>query len=230
MTWPWRSVALGVAGLALLASPWWGRRLLSEMAFFRVRTIEIVGVRYLSPNEVVRRLRVDTLASVWMALDPLVERVEGHPQVRAVSIERKLPGTLVVHVTENLPVALVPAPGGFRAVDGAGHALPIEPSRASVDLPIVARQDTAVLRLLDDLRVAQPGLFARISEIRRAGGGPARGELVLQLARLPVRVMADVTAERLAELAPVEQDLARRQLRVAEIDLRFRDQVIARVQ
>jgi hypothetical protein len=53
---------------------------------------------------------------------------------------------------------------------------------------------------------------------------------MLELEKEPVRAMQDVSVERLAEIAPVEEDLARRQLRVAEIDLRFRDQVIARLQ
>jgi hypothetical protein len=42
--------------------------------------------------------------------------------------------------------------------------------------------------------------------------------------------MDDVTARRLAEIYPVEGDLARRRARVAELDLRYRDQVIARLQ
>ena len=42
--------------------------------------------------------------------------------------------------------------------------------------------------------------------------------------------MTDVTPARLLDLEPVQQDLARRRARVAEIDLRFRDQVIARLQ
>ena len=46
----------------------------------------------------------------------------------------------------------------------------------------------------------------------------------------PVRAMQDITVERLAEVEPVEMDLARKQVRVAEIDLRYRDQVIARLQ
>jgi cell division protein FtsQ len=41
--------------------------------------------------------------------------------------------------------------------------------------------------------------------------------------------MRDVSVERLAEIEPVEDDLARRQLRAVEIDLRYRDQVIARL-
>jgi len=42
--------------------------------------------------------------------------------------------------------------------------------------------------------------------------------------------MADVSVARLADLVPVEDDLLRRRVRVAEIDLRYRDQVIARLQ
>jgi cell division protein FtsQ len=44
-----------------------------------------------------------------------------------------------------------------------------------------------------------------------------------------VLARADVSVERLADVRPVELDLARRALRVAELDLRFRDQVIARL-
>jgi cell division protein FtsQ len=48
-------------------------------------------------------------------------------------------------------------------------------------------------------------------------------------ATVVVRTMPDVTVGRLAELVPVEVDLARRGVRALEIDLRFRDQVIARL-
>ena len=47
---------------------------------------------------------------------------------------------------------------------------------------------------------------------------------------LVIRAMSDVSAARLADLVPVESDLARRRARVAELDLRYRDQVIARLQ
>ena len=66
----------------------------------------------------------------------------------------------------------------------------------------------------------------QIDDLRRVG----RDEVLLHLASLPVRAMADVSVERLDEIQPVEQDLMKRQARVAELDLRFRDQVIARRQ
>jgi len=39
-----------------------------------------------------------------------------------------------------------------------------------------------------------------------------------------------LSVERLADIFPVETDLARRQVSVSELDLRYRDQVIARLQ
>jgi cell division protein FtsQ len=222
----WRLVALGVIVLALVTSPWWGRAALRRMAFFRVRNVEIVGARYLQASDVVARLAVDTTASVWDDLERLEARVRSHPQVAGVEIGRRLPGTLVVRVTENLPVALVPSRGGFQAVDARGRPLPIDPSRSNVDLPIVARRDTALLRLMADVRRVSPALYARVSEVRRVG----QGEIVVRLVSVPVRAAVQVTAERLAEIIPVEEDLARRGAAVAELDLRFRDQVIARLQ
>jgi cell division protein FtsQ len=70
-----------------------------------------------------------------------------------------------------------------------------------------------------------PRLYARVSSIRAAGGD----EMVLDVAGLPVRALTSVTLARLSDIDPVERDLARRQLRAAELDLRYRDQVIARL-
>jgi hypothetical protein len=76
------------------------------------------------------------------------------------------------------------------------------------------------------MRAKMPTLYARLSEVRLVG----RDGLVLQFKNWPVRVLRDVTLERLADIDPIEADLVRRHVRVAEIDLRYRDQVIARIQ
>ena len=220
-----RAVAIAAGLLLVVTSPWWGRAAMARMSFFRLRHVEIHGARFVSPAEILERMAVDTTMSVWMGLDPVEKRIEGHVQVRSARIERRLPGTLEVHVTENPPLALVPGRGGFAVVDAEGDTLPIEPSRTSVDLPIVPAGDTGALRLLAALRASRPALFERVSEVRAVG----REELILRLGALTVRTMRDVSADRMAELLLVEEDLARRQLRPAEIDLRYRDQVIARL-
>ena len=223
----WRLVLAGIVVLLLLGSPFWGPGVLRRLAFFRVRKVEILGARYTAPNELLDRLKLDTTRSVWDPLPPLEARVRQHPQVESASVVRRLPGTLVVTVTERHPVALVNGPGGLRAVDERGVRLPLDPSRTPVDAPIVtaAPRDTTVYHLLGAMQREAPALYAKLSSIRTTGPG----EIVLQIADLPVRAMTSVTLARLSDIDPVERDLTRRQLRAAEIDLRYRDQVIARL-
>lgn len=216
---------LAICGLAVLGAPWWGRRTLAAMTFFRVRAIEVDGAQYLSPGDVVARLRVDTTASVWDDLRPLETRLMGLTEVRSVGIGRKLPGTLVVRLTERTPIALGPTPAGLRVFDAAGTQLPIDPTRVDIDLPVVTVSDPRILRLLGALHDRVPALYARISVARRS----ADGDLLFTLPDARVRAPGNVGADRLAEVLPVTADLARRHAGVAELDLRYRDQVVARL-
>lgn len=221
-----KAAFLGIALLLVVASPLWAPLLMRRMAFFRVRRVEILGARYVAASDILARLHVDTLASVWDPTGPLAERVARHSEILHVDVRRKLPGTLVIDVVERTPVALVPASRGFRVYDERGVALPIDPARVAVDAPVLMERDTALLRLLGAIRAARPALYGRVSAVRRVG----KNELILQLKTVPVRAMTNVTLDRLADIEPVEADLGRKQLRVAELDLRYRDQVIARLQ
>jgi cell division protein FtsQ len=223
----WRLAGGALLVVALMATPFWGPRLLATLDFFRVRKIEVLGLRYTPPGEVLERLRVDTTHSVWEPLEPLGARVAAHPQIERAVVTRKLPGTLVVDVTERRPVALVSVGTALRAVDDRGVVLPLDPSRTPVDAPIVTAtpRELSVYHLLGAMQREAPKLYARVSSIRMVGSG----ELLVQLAGLPVRTMTSVTLARLGDIEPVERDLARRQLRAAELDLRYRDQVIARL-
>lgn len=223
---PWRLLVGLPIVIALLAVPWWGPRTLAKLAFFRVRRVEVVGTQYIAPGDILARLDVDTTRSVWDPAEPLEQRLEAQPEIRTARIRRRLPGTLVVEIVESLPVALVPATSGLRAYDDRGVLLPVDPTSVDVDVPVLARRDTALLRLLGDLRRQAPALYQRISELRRL----PRGEVWMKVASTPVLAASNVNVERLLELDPVAEDLARRQLRAAELDLRFRDQVIARLQ
>jgi cell division protein FtsQ len=186
----------------------------------------VIGARYVQPEALLERLAIDSSVTIWHSLKPLAARVREHPQVRDVSISRRLPGTLELRIVENLPVALVATSKGLEPFDRDGNPLPIDPSQTPVDLPVLARQDTLVLRMLDGIRISNPALFARISDIR----WDDRGGLRVLLSGVIVRAAPDCSWERFAEIVAVEQDLARRGQRAVELDLRYRDQVVARIE
>jgi cell division protein FtsQ len=222
------------------------------MEFFQLRRVAVEGTRFISPESVIEKLAVDTSRSVWDDTEPLLARLRTMPQIAEVTISRKLPGTLVVNIRENLPVALAPSPRGLEAVDSAGLVLPIDPMRSDLDLPVANQRDKSILSLLTDTRARNPMLYRRISEIAKDGkdsfvlklaplaglrseaarSGPdsVATESFTSSATLKVRASVGVSVSRLADIFPVESDLMRRRANVAELDLRYRDQVIARLQ
>lgn len=223
----WGLIALLVLVLVLAPASWLARKAASRMDFFRLKSVAVEGNRYLAAESVVQRLGVDTTRSVFDDTGPLIERIKGMPQVSDVEISRRLPGTLIVTIRENLPIALAPSPRGLEPVDSAGRVLPIDPSVADIDLPIANQRDKAVLALLSEARSQNPIVYHRISEISRDG----KDGIIIRLApALRVRALLGVSVERLSDIFPVESDLIRRRANVAELDLRYRDQVIARLQ
>lgn len=230
LPWPlWRRWltrgALGALVLGLLTAPFWGPPALSTLDFFRVRRVEFYGLRYSDAAELTALLALDSTASVWHPLDSLPPRVMAHPMVTSARVARALPATLVVTVEERIAVALLPSETGLVPLDAAGETLPIDPSLAAVDAPVVATADSALLDLLARVRTGAPALWSRLSMARRDG----KQDLRLTLANVELRTRDDVTVARLADILPVEADLERRRLRAVELDLRFRDQVIARL-
>ena len=224
---PKRRGRRGLALLLLLAVlvllfPLGARRL----DYFRVRRVEVVGAKYIQPRALLTLLAVDSGTTIWHDLDPIVERARKHPQIRQARISRKLPGTLVLTVEERVPVAMLATADGVQPLDRDAFPLPIDPTRTTVDVPIVTRRDTAVLRLLDGVRENSSRLFARISEVGRDEGGGLR----VILSGVTVRAPADCSSERLAEIMPVLDDLTRRGKHVVELDLRFRGQIVARLE
>lgn len=251
----WRIIVIVLLAVVLAPASWLARRVASRLEFFHLRSVEVRGTRYLSPEIVLERLAVDTMRSVWDDTRPLVARLDSMAQIGAVDISRRLPGTLVISISENLPVALAPSSRGLEAVDSAGVVLPIDLSMDDLDLPVAGQRDVPLLALLGAVRAGQPAVYRRISEITRDGkrdvifllrprGSPseptvADSSLTDSLGRLrtptpprtlKVRAQLGVSVSRLADIFPVESDLLRRRANVAELDLRYRDQVIARLQ
>lgn len=210
----------------ILTAPRWTHAALHRLSYFHVRKLEIRGTRYLQPEDVVARLRIDTLRSIVDDLSPLEQRLRSHPQVADVNISRRFPGTLVITIRENLPVALVPQGDGLQPYDSAGRALPIDPTRIQLDLPVVMTSSPSVLQLVGALRAQSPMIYDRVSDVI-----PGASDLIFELTpALRVRTAPGVAAARFRDIFPVESDLARRNERAIELDIRYRDQVVARLQ
>lgn len=220
-----RRVTMALLVIAVASIPWTGPRMLAHLDYFRLRQVEFEGVQYVRPSELRATITVDSTWSVWNNLDTIARAVTSHPLIAGATVERRFPGGLLVRIVEHTPVAQVQSRNGaLTPMSADARALPIEASRVPLDLPIAMSADTVLLRALDELRRYAPAIYARVVLARREGPD----HLVFDVQSFLVRTRDDVTVARFRDILPVEADLARNQLRVVELDLRFQNQVIVR--
>ena len=222
--------ALGWGGAVLGALALWlaAPSVLRRLAFFRVRQVEVVGVRNLDPDAVLAALRLAPKASVFDDTRLLADRVRGLAGVADARVARRLPAALKVIVREVEPVALVPAAGGLVAVDAAGRSLPFDPSRTAgggLDLPIAQVADSGIVQVLARIQAFDPVLFQDIDAARRFG---ARGDVLLELGSHRVLLARDAGPEVVQAVVLVARDLAAKARRYAELDARYAGQVVVR--
>lgn len=219
-----RRTALTVAMCAVLAvGSWLGTpHLMRRLAYFRVRQVEVSGLRFLDERDVVRRLAIAADASVADALDPIRRRAVAIPGVAAASVDRRLPGTLHVLVLEELPVALVAHEDRLVLMDRRGRILPFDPLRAPTSLPVTSR-DSVTAGLLSALLRADPEWYATIQSARRDGG-----DILLEEGRHLVRVRPDASIETLRGVTAVRAWLNTANRPWQELDARFTGRVFVK--
>lgn len=214
-------VALAAVGVgAVVAAP----LALRHVGFFRVRQVEVVGLRYLAPERVVDAVNLGADRNVFDALGELEARAESVPGVVRVRATRRLPGTLRLAVLEREPVAFAPDSAGLIVLDAAGERLPYDAATTGFDLPLLERPDSALTRVLAMVRAADSTLYQEVSWARSGPGA----SVVLELTGRTVWLPRDVGPERLRALEVVRRHLAASGRAYAALDARFHGWIVVR--
>jgi cell division protein FtsQ len=160
-------VIAGIAVGSLLAY----RRTQAD-ARFAVRTIEIAGATH-TPRAAIDAITRQYIGANLFRID--IARLQADLRrlgwVRRIEAAKKLPDTLRIRIVERTPVALVSASGGLQYVDENGVAFAeLSPTVGDGDLPLIANASGAevarAVALLGDLRVRDPQIYSRISEVK----------------------------------------------------------------
>jgi len=214
---------LAVAGL-------WAWRHTQNDPQFSVRTIEIDGAVHTPRHALDLVTQKYVGANLFqMDIDHLQRDLGGLGWVRRIDIDKKLPDTLHIKITERKPVALVRVGEKLMYVDeeGAGFA-ELSPTVGDSDLPIIGEAHGAELartvRLLEDLRRSDPQMYVRISEVWPI---PPRGfALYDRELQATVYVNAEDASAKYRDLRAVLT--AENNQKIEYADLRFADRVIVK--
>lgn len=216
-----RRLLVAGAGLVVVLAMPFGLR---EMTFFRVRQVEVVGARYLAPTRIAEALGLATDQNLFDPVGEAERRVEAMPGVVRAEIGRRVPGTLRVTVVEREPVGMASHREGMVPLDCDGSALPYDPSRSGLALPIVERADSVLLRALCVVRASDSALYAAVQTVRAGGGG----SVMLDLGDQRVRLSGTPSTADVEAVALVRQHLEETGRAFAELDARYRGLVYAR--
>jgi len=119
-----RRILVGVLLLATVAS--------LAVYLLKVTSIQIVGTSALSPNDVLAASGLRGGERIlWMRTGRIAARIESFPSVQGVEVERTLPGTIVIRVTERVPLVTL---GRGLAADANGIVFAYPPNAHIPDL------------------------------------------------------------------------------------------------
>jgi len=130
------SLLYGVVLVLLLAL---GLLYFLRSSAFNVTEIQIQGAHAVQPQEVLRLAEVARGQNLLLLdQEALKRKVSLHPLVRTVQLQRKLPHTLIVRITERVPSALVLVSKGVIEVDSQGVFLRRLEGWPAKDYPVIS--------------------------------------------------------------------------------------------
>jgi len=242
--WAWRvgAVAVGIAligggGFAVHHSGWDAEGVervrgsvlaLSAQAGLAVNDVVVQGRGRTSGDAILAALGA-ARGTPMLAVSPSVAktRLEALPWIRAASVERILPDTLYVQVTERQPLALWQRKGKLQLIDRDGAVVAVPSLDEFADLIILVGDDApkAASPLLEML-ASEPALRSHVTAAVRVGG--RRWNLKLD-SGMAVELPEDNVGAAWHQLAQLDRTDGLLKRDILKVDLRLPDRLVLQV-
>lgn len=236
-----KSVALNVMVLALIAGMSWlgweAYRSITHSESFQISGVDVNGVNHLGEAEIKKIVGPFTGVNIFRAdLDAAVRRACANPWVKSVRIDRRLPNRISMNVTERTPYAILDNGSGIFLMDNEGVLIErlTREQAQGWKLPSVLAKDYRS-RSGDPLSSDAIGEALKLfGEISSRGGWKLEDVsirantpemLSILYANYEFKLGSGNYSEKLRRLAEVMEDVKRRNLNIAYVDLRAERQV-----
>lgn len=207
-----------------------------DSGFFTIEQVQVRGTSNLSPQEVIQAAGIAPGTNILRLEEKRVKNnLKLHPLIADVTVERKLPRTVIINVTERKPVAVIPADKGFVFIDEESHIMMVRPVLGEAELPFLTGpvinklslqpgdkiEDKNVQEAVRLLCLLPAGLEGRIKEVYAA-----RTDQMLMYTSEGIEVRlggTDQVEDKLRKLESILAELGRsgELWNVSYIDVRF---------
>jgi cell division protein FtsQ len=225
-----------VVGLIVSANLW--------KTSLRVQRVTVEGNRIVETAEIMQLVRIQKNTQLQdIDLTAVRKDILSHHFIKDAVVERDLPATLKITITERLPLAIVNS-AEMLYLDEDGVVLPHSISKQLFDLPVLSGISPEIalapggtisnpdvheaLQILAASKLVNKELYHLISEVRLRSGG----DIVLYAAEwgVPIIIGRGDIASKLVRLEAFWNEIVREKgsQRLQYVDLRFDDQVVVR--
>ncbi len=138
---------------------------------FSLSDVVIEGQKYTSIDDIIEIIGSDKGAPIFaIRLDEIREKLESHIWIKSAIVERRLPNTIYVAVSERTPIAIWQFKQKLYIVDAEGNCIMKYKGEGFEDLIQVVGQDANIYTksLIDEL-ARYPGLAAKVKSAVRYG-------------------------------------------------------------
>lgn len=222
--WLWHDGTLARTGRAIVARVW----TVGSQQGLALENVDVVGRQRQSTASILVALGVKRgMPMLEIDLAAAQARLQALPWVRRADVERQLPDTLFIHLTEREPFAFWQRNGSLSLIDRDGTVIPTDDlAQYGPRIVLVGDDAPAQVATLIDMLATEPSLARRVNAAVLYGSGrwTLRFDTGVEVA-LP-GPEASVAWHRLAGFEAQEQILERN---IAAIDLRLPDRMVVRL-
>ncbi len=198
---------------------------------FIIRTIEVSGNQNVEEYDIKRAALKDGESLLGVSFGELEARIKRIAWIKKVSLRKQFPDTLLVHVEETTPKALLKFNGSLFLVDSQGKLLEEIKEKGMYFLPLIAEVDPVrdrggileALKLVDALTEKNILSGKESTEIRREPVG-----LTMNMDGETLIMGYGEYRDKLVRWKELEPELRKKNINMVYVDLRFKDKVIVK--
>lgn len=184
--------------------------------YMKLEQVEMTGVDPDMRDELIRMCGLNASQGLLsLHLYDLKRKMEAHPWIRTVKLERRFPHTLVVEVEKQVPAALAYV-DGFYYVNRWGEIFMKVSGSDDMDFPVITGLSTDTVQIRDELRQAihvvrvlerqeGPWSLSQLSEIHLGKKGDM--SLYFNHVKAEIRLMWNELAHKMNALKKVTEHL-----------------------
>jgi cell division protein FtsQ len=209
--------------------------------YFAVKNIKIEGVKALSKEEVSNFSKAYQEDNIFrVSLSDLENNIKSLPAVKNVRISRILPDTILVKVTERMPIGLINRDGVLYCLDEEGNVFKLASRDTGIRLPFIAGFESDVLngKIKNIPRI---NLISSLMKELLSIELPVAGQLLAVDIQDPDNIVLqtrnygrialgtanfDELRKRLIKLTRILEDIKQRPIGIEYIDMRFKNIVV----